>query len=250
MKSSYLLYFLISLVGLFSCNKDKPTPIETPKSYVEITVQPTYNSSHLFLDSVYVTTEGYKIKFTDLKFFGSTFKNGQNSLAQVGFFDFAFSGNDFLKVEQDVNLFSDLQFILGVDSLINHNDPSTFPIDNPLNIANAGTMHWGWNPGYIFISVEGKADTLQDGIENYDHNFSFHVGTDNYLQTKSFTAINWVKTASNTHTFALQLDMFDVICNAIDPIDLRTEFLAHSSSLQTALTLKFGKNFKSALTPY
>jgi hypothetical protein len=238
------------MAALVSCKKNKPTPIETPKSYVEITVQPTYNSSNLFLDSVYVTTEGYKIKFTDLKFFGTTLKNGQNSLAQVGFFDFALSGNKFLKVEQDVNLFSDLQFILGVDSLINHNDPSTFSNDSPLNISNAGTMHWGWNPGYIFISVEGKADTLQDGIENYDHNFSFHVGTDDFLQTKSFTAINWVKTASNTHTFALQLDLFDVICNGLDPIDLRTEFLAHSSSLQTALTLKFGKNFKSALTPY
>jgi hypothetical protein len=250
MKTSRFLFYLFLLAGLFSCNKDKPTPIETPKSYVEITVQPTYNSSNLFLDSVYVTTEGYKIKFTDLKFFGTTLKNGQNSLAQVGFFDFALSGNNFLKVEQDVNLFSDLQFFLGVDSLINHNDPSTFSNDSPLNISNAGTMHWGWNPGYIFISVEGKADTLQDGIENYDHNFSFHVGTDDYLQTKSFSAINWVKTASNTHTFALQLDLFDVICNAIDPIDLRNEFLAHSSSLQTALTLKFGKNFKSALTPY
>ncbi|MCF8330636.1 MAG: hypothetical protein K9I37_09890 [Crocinitomicaceae bacterium] len=250
MKTSRFLFYLFLLAGLFSCNKDKPTPIETPKSYVEITVQPTYNSSNLFLDSVYVTTEGYKIKFTDLKFFGTTLKNGQNSLAQVGFFDFALSGNNFLKVEQDVNLFSDLQFFLGVDSLINHNDPSTFSNDSPLNISNAGTMHWGWNPGYIFISVEGKADTLQDGIENYDHNFSFHVGTDDYLQTKTFSAINWVKTASNTHTFALQLDLFDVICNAIDPIDLRNEFLAHSSSLQTALTLKFGKNFKSALTPY
>jgi hypothetical protein len=250
MKTSRFLFYLFLLAGLFSCNKDKPTPIETPKSYVEITVQPTYNSSNLFLDSVYVTTEGYKIKFTDLKFFGTTLKNGQNSLAQVGFFDFALSGNNFLKVEQDVNLFSDLQFFLGVDSLINHNDPSTFSDDSPLNISNAGTMHWGWNPGYIFISVEGKADTLQDGIENYDHNFSFHVGTDDYLQTKTFSAINWVKTASNTHTFALQLDLFDVICNAIDPIDLRNEFLAHSSSLQTALTLKFGKNFKSALTPY
>lgn len=250
MKTSRFLFYLFLLAGFFSCNKDKPTPIETPKSYVEITVQPTYNSSNLFLDSVYVTTEGYKIKFTDLKFFGTTLKNGQNSLAQVGFFDFALSGNNFLKVEQDVNLFSDLQFFLGVDSLINHNDPSTFSDDSPLNISNAGTMHWGWNPGYIFISVEGKADTLQDGIENYDHNFSFHVGTDDYLQTKTFSAINWVKTASNTHTFALQLDLFDVICNAIDPIDLRNEFLAHSSSLQTALTLKFGKNFKSALTPY
>jgi hypothetical protein len=250
MKISCFLFYLFLLAGLVSCKKDKPTPIETTKSYVEITVQPTYNSSNLFLDSIYLTTEGYKIKFTDLKFFGTTLKNGQNSLAQVGFFDFAFSGNNFLKVEQDVNLFSDLQFILGVDSLINHNDPSTFSNDSPLNISNAGTMHWGWNPGYIFISVEGKADTLQDGIENYNHNFSFHVGTDDYLQTKSFSAINWVKTASNTHTFALQLDLFDVICNGLDPIDLRTEFLAHSSSLQTALTLKFGKNFKSALTPY
>ena len=250
MKNYYFLFSLLILLALVSCKKDKPTPVETPKSYVEITVQPTYNSSNLFLDSVYLTTEGYKIKFTDLKFFGTTLKNGQNSLAQVGFFDFALSGNYFLKAEQDVNLFSDLQFILGVDSLINHNDPSTFSNDSPLNISNAGTMHWGWNPGYIFISVEGKADTLQDGIENYNHNFSFHVGTDDFLQTKSFSAINWVKTASNTHTFALQLDLFDVICNGLDPIDLRTEFLAHSSSLQTALTLKFGKNFKSALTPY
>ena len=250
MKTYYILFHLLLMVAIVSCKKDKPTPIETPKSYVEITVQPTYNSSNLFLDSVYITTEGYKIKFTDLKFFSTTLKNGQNNLAQVGFFDFALSANYFLKVEQDVNLFSDLQFILGVDSLINHNDPSTFSNDSPLNISNAGTMHWGWNPGYIFISVEGKADTLQDGIENYNHNFSFHVGTDDYLQTKTFSAINWVKTASNTHTFALQLDLFDVICNGLDPIDLRTEFLAHSSSLQTALTLKFGKNFKSALTPY
>ncbi len=247
------IYFLIIFTGcflLYSCNKDKPNPIETPKSFVEITVQPTYNSSNLFLDSVYITTEGYKIKFTDLKFFGTTLKNGSNNLAQVGFFDFALSGNYFMKVEQDVNLFSDLQMILGVDSLLNHNDPSTFSNDSPLNISNAGTMHWGWNPGYIFISVEGKADTLIDGIENYDHNFSFHVGTDDYLQSKSFSAINWVKTTPNTHTFALQLDLFDVICNAMTPIDLRTEFLAHSSSLQAALTLKFGKNFKSALTPY
>ena len=247
------IYFLIIFTGcffLYSCNKDKPNPIETPKSFVEITVQPTYNSSNLFLDSVYITTEGYKIKFTDLKFFGTTLKNGSNNLAQVGFFDFALSGNYFMKVEQDVNLFSDLQMILGVDSLLNHNDTSTFSNDSPLNISNAGTMHWGWNPGYIFISVEGKSDTLIDGIENYDHNFSFHVGTDDYLQSKSFSAINWVKTTPNTHTFALQLDLFDVICNAMTPIDLRTEFLAHSSSLQAALTLKFGKNFKSALTPY
>ena len=48
------IYFLIIFTGcffLYSCNKDKPNPIETPKSFVEITVQPTYNSSNLFLDS-------------------------------------------------------------------------------------------------------------------------------------------------------------------------------------------------------
>lgn len=250
MKNIIFLGIIACCFLLCSCNKNKPDPIETPKSFVELTVQPTYNASNLFLDSVYITTEGYKIKFTDLKFFGTTLKNGSNNLAQVGFFDFALSGNYFMKVEKDVNLFSDLQFILGVDSTLNHNDPSTFLNDSPLNISNAGTMHWGWNPGYIFISVEGKVDTLVDGIENYDHNFSFHVGTDEYLQSKSFSAINWVKTTPNTHTFALQLDLFDVICNAMTPIDLRTEFLAHSSSLQAALTLKFGKNFKSALTPY
>ena len=24
-------------------------------------------------------------------------------------------------------------------------------------------MHWGWNTGYIFISIEGKVDTLSSG---------------------------------------------------------------------------------------
>ena len=98
MKISCFLFYLFLLAGLVSCKKDKPKPIETPKSYVEITVQPTYNSSNLFLDSVYITTEGYKIKFTDLKFFGTTLKNGQNNLAQVGFFDFALYFLQFLRL--------------------------------------------------------------------------------------------------------------------------------------------------------
>lgn len=248
-KLNFILISLIVLVS-FSCKKDIPDETQPVVSLAKITIQPTFGAENLVLDAVYTTTEGYEIKFTDVKFFATTLKNGQNAFAQVGFFDFAVTANKFLKVEKDVSLFSDLQLFIGVDTSINHADPSSFPSTSPLNIENAGTMHWGWNPGYIFISVEGKADTINDGIANFDHNFSFHVGTDDFLQSKTFSSINWVKTSSNTHTFALRLDLFDVICNSVDPINLSTEFLAHSSSLQTALTQKFGKNFKTALTPF
>ena len=61
-----------------------------------------------------------------------------------------------------------------------------------LNIENAGLMHWSWNTGYIFVNIEGKVDTLSSGI--FNHNFSFHIGTDAFLQNfsifKSLSLLN------------------------------------------------------------
>jgi len=232
----------------FSC-KDKPVA-PVVKDYVDITVQPVYNGQNLLMDSIYVTQEGYKIKITDLKFYVTLLQNGGTNLTQAALFDYRETGTLFLHQEADYLKFVSLQGILGVDTTLNHDDPSAFPTTSPLNISNAGTMHWGWNPGYIFVSIEGKADTLIDGIDNLDHNFSFHTGTDQYLQTLSFSSINWQTISAHQHTFALKLDVYNIFCNPIQSIDLRLEYLAHASGSQAALTQKFGHNFKSSLTPY
>ena len=134
--------------------------------------------------------------------------------------------------------YNSLSTLIGVDSSINHSDPSAFPNESPLNISNAGTMHWGWNPGYIFISVEGKVDTLASASSTFDKNFSFHVGTDSYLGSKNFSNINWQAQQDHEYHFDLKLNMQTFLNSSTYQINLSNEFITHSSSSQEIITNK------------
>ena len=107
-------------------------------------------------------------------------------------------------------------------------------------------MHWGWNTGYIFVKIEGKVDTLSSG--NFDHNFSFHAGTDVFLKQLTFENILWEQTAQNEHTLNLLLSMSDFLSSDLNTIDLKYEFITHSNSGQQALTEKVVVNFVNALS--
>ena len=89
-------------------------------------------------------------------------------------------------------------------------------------------------------------DTLASGT--FNHNFSFHVGTDNFSQEFSFNNILWEQTGENEHTFHLNLDLSTFLNNSGSDIDLKDEFLTHTNSGQQALTEKVVLNFLNALT--
>lgn len=237
---------------IISCKKKDPQP-QIVDNYLKITVQPTYANSgqqNVQLDSVYTTPEGYKVKFTDVKFYVTKLKNGNSNLLEAAFFDFRETGLLLAKVKGDYAQFSSLQGFIGVDSVLNHSDPSAFPNDSPLNISNAGPMHWGWNPGYIFINLEGKVDTIPDGINNLDHSFSFHIGTDTYRRNLNFSNVNWQTFSATEKVFPLKLDLWKFLHNPASTIDLKTEFLTHTASGQQALTVKVTSNFQQALSTY
>ncbi len=232
---------------LFSCRPDEVTPPPPISQTARIVVNPIFGSSPLFLDSIYHGPNGIQIKVTDIKFYTTLLSNQNNTFSQVGYFDFREKGNLMIEETIDYSKFSSLSFTLGVDTSLNHDDPSAFPNNSPLNIINAGSMHWGWNTGYIFISVEGKADTLADGLENFDLSFSYHVGTDLYQQDMSFSNLNWVKTTAQQYTLAFTLDMESFFFNPTQPIDIPSESFTHSGAGLGTLTQKVTTNFKNAL---
>jgi len=242
------LFFSLSiLLFLAACDKDKPTP---PKAQIQISLQPVFGALPFYMDSIYTTQEGYKIKFTELKCYFTLFGNGSNSLHQAALLDYRETGSLLFKKEGDYTKFPNLNVILGVDTSLNHLDPSAFPNDSPLNISNAGPMHWGWNPGYIFMNVEGKVDTIIDATTNTDLSFSFHIGTDPYLQNLQFNAINWTDIGNNTHQFKLKLDLLSFLGQGVNSINLSTENLTHTAAGQEVLTQKVINNFKNAISPY
>jgi len=210
-------------------------------------VNPSFGASPLMLDSIYQGPNGIRIKVSDIKFFTTLMSNQNNTFAEVAYFDFREKGALLIEQTLDYSKFPSLDFVLGVDTSFNHDDPSAFPNNSPLNIMNAGSMHWGWNTGYIFISVEGKADTLADGIDNFDLSYSYHIGTDLYQQAMSFSNLTWVKTAAHQHTLAFNLDMEWFFFNPTQPIDIPNEPFTHSGAGLSALTQKVALNFKNAL---
>ena len=241
------IYLLMITFFFFSCTKDKKKTDSAPDKYLSIHIQPIFGNSNFYLDSIYETQEGYKVKFLDIKFYLSAIRNGNDTLAKVALFDFRSTGNFLLKQVADASKFSSIQGNIGVIQSLNHQDPSAFPNDSPLNISNAGAMHWSWNTGYIFVVIEGKADTIPDGTTNPNHNFSFHVGSDSYLQSLNFSNVSWQSISETEKRLSLNLDVLSFLQNPGQAIDLKKEFLTHSGAGSEVLTLKVAENFKQAL---
>lgn len=235
------------LLAFAACEKDKP---QAQKEYIEMSLQPVFGSQSFFMDSIYTTQEGFKVKFTELKCYFSLFANNSLALHQASLFDFRETDKQLFKIEGDYKQFEHLNCILGVDSSLNHLDPSAFENTSPLNISNAGPMHWGWNPGYIFINIEGKVDTIPDANLITDHSFSFHIGSDINAQALGWSNINWTDIGQNTHEFKLKLDLLNFLGEGSNSIQLNSEFLTHSAAGQQALTQKVVDNFKNAISPF
>lgn len=245
----------IALIGILTIGlsvgcKDKdpePEPEPTPAAVIE--VQPLFNGSELFLDSTYTTQEGYLVQFTDIKFYLENVRNGSNLFADAMLFDYRERGKELYCASVNASNFGSISANLGVDSSVNHSDPSSFPTSSWLNISKSNDMHWDWNPGYIFVKIEGKVDTIQDATNLFDHSIVFHCGLDANMQTVQFDNLNWTYIGADSYRLLLDLDMGTFLQGSSQNIDLKTEFTSHSAPGQEAITLKVMQNFKEALKP-
>lgn len=249
MKTLLSVSVLVLLLSM-SCNKDEvPEPAESVAS-LRIYVDPVFAGAPLYLDSTYTTAEGYKVQFTDIKFYIQNVRNGNTTLIDAALFDFAERGHLLYSGNGKGSDFQNLQANLGVEASINHDDPSAFANSSWLNISNANDMHWGWNPGYIFVKIEGRVDTIPDSQLLFDRSIVFHCGGDAYLQSLDFTGLIWTPTGETlVEQTTWQLDMATFLQGSAQNIDLKTEFTSHSSPGQEAITLKVLENFNEALTP-
>lgn len=243
-----LLTFSGLLVFVGCKDKEEPEPEPTPATpQVKLSVQPYFGSEELDLDSTYTLDAGWDVQFTDIKFFVTDCKNGSNVLTSAARFDYREYGTLLCLVNGSASNFGSLTGIIGVPASINHDDPSALPSNSPLNIVNVNGMHWSWNTGYIFITVEGKADTIVDGTALFDHTFTYHIGMDANLGTFNFPAVTWVGSSTLKQAW-LNLDMKHVFDHPTNPIDITSEYITHSGGGQETLTQKFLSNFQEALT--
>ena len=246
MKKERILPFLI-FMSLVACKKDKPTVDEPVADAVEVYLQPTYNNSNYQINQVIQSPLGYRYYFSDIKIVGTNVGNGTNELKDAFLFDYAETGALITNGNGTPSLFGNLTFNVGVPSPLNTADPSLPPATSVLNITNIGDMHWGWNPGYKFVTIEGKADTIADGIDNFDHSFFFHLGTDALLRSKTISTVDWTKVNDNKYKTILKLDIAKILDDPMNSTDLRVNFASHSTSGQMAYSTVIMDQFVAAI---
>lgn len=66
-----------------------------------------------------------------------------------------------------------MRFNLGLTAEQDALQPKDFAADHPLAETSEYWVDWG---SYIFLKVEGRADTLDDGRARFDQGFVYHVG--------------------------------------------------------------------------
>ena len=246
--SPIFLYAAVASLMLLACKKEKEEAPVEETAQLEMRLFPMFQSDTLELDSTITLSSGFKMQVTDIKCYFYGLQNNGKQVIQAALFDYRDRGMQVFNTPGSYLDFASLSGILGVDTSVNHDDPAAFANSNPLNIANAGDMHWGWNPGYIFIKFEAKADTIPDGNDVFNHYLVYHIGTDNYLSNISFPTVNWQMITNKLHRAQLRLQVEAIFENATTPIDIRSEYMTHSGSGVEALTEKFRSNFVQALS--
>jgi hypothetical protein len=246
MKNVFIVAVLFVAV-LFACKKDK-TEVEctTENRTMEVYLQPTLNDSNYQINQIIESPQGYKYYFTSIKIVGTAVRNGTAQLKDAFLYDFGQIGillASGIGVKSD---YTDMTFNVGVPSPLNTSDPSLQPNTSPLNITNIGDMHWGWNPGYKFVTIEGFADTIADGIDNFDKSFFFHLGTDFLFRSKTISAVDWVDVDANKSKTTLKLDV-KAILDGPNPTDLRVHSASHSSNSQMFYSVIIIDEFVAAI---
>lgn len=247
MLNQLLLVFGVIFV-FFGC-KEEVIETTPPPEIIRGIVQPVFGTgNYMYLDSVYVTPEGYDIKFTDIKFYFQGMQDNGVVFVHDALFDYRERGIELFSVAGVKDGIDSITVNLGVEPTLNHSDPSAFDNSSMLNIANANDMHWDWNPGYIFVKIEAKVDTISDGNALFDHNVIYHAGLDENMQTLEFNQFYWSPQVTED-VLPLFLDL-EAFLLGPTPIDVKTEPSTHSAAGQEALTLKVMQNFAAAITPF
>lgn len=249
MKKSIKFLFLVIGMAVTSCKEDSPVVIPEPGEdpiILEAVVEPYYGGEPLALDQVVETVQGYPIKIRELKFVVTRLMNGEKRLVNSAKMDWASEGLTLFKAPGDPGSFENIQGNLGVIQEWNHLDPVSFEETDPLYLTNINDMHWSWNPGYIFVKVEGSHDTIP-GSANFPFNYSFHLGMDAHLKQFEWNNIQWEKISEKLYRMKIKVHVDQFFTGPGGTIDLKTEFVTHSMPETEELTNKAMINFSNAI---
>ena len=137
-----------------------------------------------------------------------------------------FESHDYLLVDEAVpeskkitlynvpaGVYSSISFIVGVDSLHNCSGAQSGALD-PVN-----GMFWTWNTGYIFLKLEGHANTSTSPGHIFEYHIGGYAAPNNCIRKVTLSLGNDFKlTGSNENNIGLKADILEIL-KSPTPVD-------------------------------
>jgi hypothetical protein len=168
--------------------------------------------------TTYTHTSGRQYKFTTARMYLSGIElekaGGHGHVEEYA--QIVAPNGDYDLGEIEAGTYTGINFNIGVDSASNHADPTTFDATHVLSSSSSTFDHWSWNSGYIFVKIEGVADTSATMTGTVDGPFEIHIGGDSFLR-----AISLAKTFEVPITGNYELGIDIDWAKALDGVDLR-----------------------------
>jgi hypothetical protein len=201
---------------------------ETTNSFDGKTVF-SYTMLRYYISNIKITHDGGKI--TEAK--------GVYLLVNVASTAIITGENDKFDIgKYDISSVEAIEFAIGIDSATNHLDPSSYPWNSPLAPQNP-TMHWGWNAGYRFVTLEGLTGATSSTATIV---FQIHsLGDELYTIVKK--NVNSWKSDDGSVVITLNAEYK----NLIKDIDVSAGMVEHGTiGIPTTMMSNFGSSVFSA----
>lgn len=245
----FLRFFTVSIIFFFIIGCKKETMVN---DLVTIRAKALYGGSPLVFFQPLDYPQGFKIKFqtVDIMIKGFNLSDSVHSIhTNDSIFLLHFTNNDLTAANNGiVNRFSindghyyNLNFSIGVDSLINIKKPADFPSSSVLSDSY---YYWDAWSSFIFMKIEGSYDANGDGI--YEGTFTYHTGKTGLNKVYNLP-VNIVAKKAQINELELDFDIKNILAADGDYIDLVKNPTSHKPA-DLPILLKIFKHLDKSVS--
>jgi hypothetical protein len=249
LKSSTIFFALLSI--FFSCKKNTDSsPTHTPEAIAKgsllFHLHTNIDSTEVLYGDTALDASGRKIVLSIAQFYisGITAQNTDGSVV-------TFPGVYLLKKTETepyavgsipAGNYTSVSFVIGLDSIANTNSPSMFSDSSNVLSAQTPSMWFGnVSQGYIFMNVQGFADTTLDktGLPNIP--FSFKIGSNKLCRKITMPQQNFTVTANQQQEIHMVCDYGKLI----QGINFKTQNTTDTYTINPSVANQIANNIPS-----
>jgi hypothetical protein len=195
------------MAGLSSCHRDNSfTP--TQRAALIFHLHHYINDTHITAGQMAYDDSGRRYQLNVGRFYISQITlhgaDGTDWQSYGKYTITAIGTEEYLVDSVPVGNYKSISFTVGLDPTTNTTDPSQH--SSGALAEQSPSMYFGEGKGYIFMNIQGRADT--SAAQNGDLNipFSYQIGTDNLSRTVNMPANSFSMVAYQSQTLDIKVD--------------------------------------------